>query len=239
MKYDESILNIILKELEEFPNIRRAVKKAGIDHSTYYRWRIMHKEFREKTNMSISIGRANGGEILEGVLFNKAQQGDLGSIKYWLSHNNRKYMHPDRLLVKEISQSKKSNKKFDMLPTPTEGIEEETEFFEMWFEEMYQLEIEFDYEQAGMAMNYWLQLIWKRYPQLQKAFHVSYRAWKENKIETNALRRLRERMQNGETGSFENIDKAYEEFFAEENLPTDDSLDSQGGLRHQSEDGDV
>ncbi len=219
MKYDEEITKKILKELEDHPNIRRAVKKVGIDHSTYYRWRDSHKEFREKTNKSLSIGTAIGIEILEGVLFNKAQQGDFASIKHWLAHNSRKYMSVDRVLlydgVGEVRRTKKGS-----MQVSISSEEEGKDFFEEWYQKMYDLEIEFDFETANSTMDFWLRQIWEKYPELRIVFYSTYDSWKKEKLTKGSLDRLRT-------------------VFDEKNLPTDDSLDSQGGLRHQSEDGDV
>lgn len=219
MKYDEEITKKILKELEDHPNIRRAVKKVGIDHSTYYRWRDSHKEFREKTNKSLSIGTAIGTEILEGVLFNKAQQGDFASIKHWLAHNSKKYMSTDRLLIYNGGEVSRNKKAFGIAPASKE-ISEDQDFFEDWYMKMYELESEFDFKTANTTMDFWLRQIWEKYPELRIVFYSTYDSWKKEKITKESLDRLRA-------------------VFNEKNLPTDDSLDSQGGLRHQSKDGDV
>lgn len=219
MKYDEEITKKILKELEDHPNIRRAVKKVGIDHSTYYRWRDSHKEFREQTNKSLSIGTAIGIEILEGVLFNKAQQGDFASIKHWLAHNSRKYMSVDRVLlydgVGEVKRTKQGSRQVAI-----SSEEEGKDFFEEWYQQMYDLEIEFDFETATKTMDFWLRPVWGKFPELRMVFYSTYAVWAKNKINRESLDRLREQ-------------------FSKDILPTDDSLDSQGGLRHQSKDGDV
>ena len=219
MKYDEEITKKVLKALEEHPNIRRAVKKVGIDHSTYYRWRDSHKEFREKTNKSLSIGTAIGVEILEGVLFNKAQQGDFASIKHWLAHNSKKYMSTDRLLVYNVGEVSRNKKAFGMAPASKE-ISEDQDFFEDWYKQMYELEVKYEYDRAVLSMDFWLQQIWEKFPELRLVFYSTYAKWKEEKITKEAMDRLRKEMDG-------------------ENLPTDDPLDSQGGLRHQSDDGDV
>lgn len=219
MKYDEEITKKILKELEDHPNIRRAVKKVGIDHSTYYRWRDSHKEFREKTNKSLSIGTAIGTEILEGVLFNKAQQGDFASIKHWLAHNSKKYMSIDRLLFYNGGDISRNKKGFGMTSVSKEN-DDGMDFFEDWYEQMYKIETEDDFRTANVTMDFWLQQIWQKYPELRMVFYSTYDGWKKEKLKKESLDRLK-KLSN------------------EKNLPTDDSLDSQGGLRHQSEDGDV
>lgn len=217
MKYDEEITKKILKELEDHPNIRRAVKKVGIDHSTYYRWRDSHKEFREKTNKSLSIGTAISTEILEGVLFNKAQQGDVPSIKHWLAHNSKKYMSIDRLLLYRTGETieiKKNKKSFGMMVASKDNDEEEgKDFFEEWYRQMYELENEFDFKTANITMDFWLRQIWEKYPELRAVFYSTYDGWKKDKLTKESLDRLRA-------------------VFDKKNLPTDDSLDSQGGLRH-------
>ena len=106
-----------------------------------------------------------------------------------------------------------------MAPTSKE-LSEDQDFFEDWYKKMYELEAEFDFETANRTMDFWLRQIWEKYPELRIVFYSTYDSWKKEKLTKESLDRLRA-------------------VFNEKNLPTDDSLDSQGGLRHQSKDGDV
>jgi transposase len=80
-----------LEVLETTPFIHHASKKVGIGRATIYRWMKDHPEFKKKVEKAMSRGRDNLVELAESVLVKKIHKEDLGAVKYFLSHNSKRY----------------------------------------------------------------------------------------------------------------------------------------------------
>lgn len=88
---DDETKNKLIKELEKSGNVYLSCLRVGIDHSTYYRWIRNDKNFRNRANQAIRLGRENNCDIAIHALMLKVKDGDLGSIKYYLGHNSPIY----------------------------------------------------------------------------------------------------------------------------------------------------
>jgi hypothetical protein len=89
--------SLFLKMLAEHPYIYYAAKKAGISPATIYRWMKSNPAFKEEVNRLKREGLANQNESIEMVLVKKAREGIMAAIKFYLTHNSKKYrpMRPD------------------------------------------------------------------------------------------------------------------------------------------------
>lgn len=63
-----------------------------LSRSTIYRWRKSNIEFRERLDRALESGRNNVSDMAETILVQKVQAGDMVAIKFWLQHNNSKYI---------------------------------------------------------------------------------------------------------------------------------------------------
>lgn len=88
---DDETKNKLIKELEKSGNVFLSCLKVGIDHSTYYRWIKNDKKYRDRAKQAIHLGRENNCDIATHALMRKVKDGDLGSIKYYLSYNSPIY----------------------------------------------------------------------------------------------------------------------------------------------------
>lgn len=212
MKYSSDLIKRIETELENVPSIRRAAKIVGVHHSTIYKWMGAHIDFYRRVTIAIELGRDTINDVAEGVVIGGLQKGDLNAAKYWLSHNDQRYMSVE----KSDQQSIVSRNKINNLKSKEY---DKDDLFKQLFEVLFEAEMEHGYEEATARFNYWYHMLWQDDPDLRNVFYSAYEEWGQKKVMKDAMERI-----VNEDG---------------DELPTDDSLDSQGGLRHQSEDGDV
>lgn len=81
-----------LQTLKEMPIIQVAAARVGINRSTYYRWREQDSDFRRSTDICLKKGREFVNDMMESLLINKAKEGNITSIIFWLKHNQENYM---------------------------------------------------------------------------------------------------------------------------------------------------
>lgn len=102
MKDNDEKLKII-EVLRETPFISYAVKKIGVSRSTIYRWMESDQEFKEQINKATTEGHGRISDLAEMNLIKKIETGNLGAIKYYLSHNNRRYL-PRRSYTEPVKE---------------------------------------------------------------------------------------------------------------------------------------
>jgi hypothetical protein len=88
-KYERSKF---IKTLEDAPFVSYAAKKVGISRATIYRWMNSNQEFREAVNVALDSGRNHVGDIAEMSLVELIKSKNLAAIKFFLQHNNRRYL---------------------------------------------------------------------------------------------------------------------------------------------------
>lgn len=87
-KQKEELIELFRKS----PIVQMACEKLGVGRTTYYRWRKEDAIFAGKADDALSIGRHLINDLAESKLIKKIQQDeDFNSIKYWLSHNHKRY----------------------------------------------------------------------------------------------------------------------------------------------------
>jgi len=92
MIYGPDITKRIVALLAENANVRYVCSKVGIDHSTFYKWKMHYPEFDRQVMYALHLGRSNLGDVAEAVVVNKMQDGDMNAAKFYLTHNNTRYM---------------------------------------------------------------------------------------------------------------------------------------------------
>jgi len=77
--------------LQDSANIGVALKRVGIDRSTYSRWRASDSEFARNVDEAIELGIENTADLVETCLLSKARDGDVQAQKYYLTNNHERY----------------------------------------------------------------------------------------------------------------------------------------------------
>jgi len=83
--------SIFLRTLGEHPFIYLAAKKVGIHPATIHRWMRSNKEFAAEVKRIKREGLMNQNEKVESVLLKQALVGNMQAVKFYLSHNDKKY----------------------------------------------------------------------------------------------------------------------------------------------------
>lgn len=91
---DADVKKQLLRELEKSGNVYRACLKVGIDRSTFYRWKENDEDFRNKAEEAERGARANNCDVAEHALMANVRKGDMGAIRFVLSHNSPIYRNP-------------------------------------------------------------------------------------------------------------------------------------------------
>lgn len=78
--------------LQETPFLSYVCRKMGLSRTTIYRWKKSSLEFSEKLDRALELGKENINDMAETCLTQKVRDGDMVAIKFWLQHNNSKYI---------------------------------------------------------------------------------------------------------------------------------------------------
>ena len=87
--YDKSKF---IETLRENPWISFAARKSGISRATIYRWMKENPDFRREVNKALRSGDTQHLEAAQMALFKKIKDGSFPAIKYYLDHNDPKYI---------------------------------------------------------------------------------------------------------------------------------------------------
>ena len=83
---------LFLDELSKTPVVNAVCKQVDISRNTVYRWLKKYPEFKKGFEECMSQGIDNVNDLATSQTINKIKQGDSGMIKYWLSHNDDRFM---------------------------------------------------------------------------------------------------------------------------------------------------
>ena len=82
----------VVKELTENPIVEAACRKSGLPRATYYRWLEDDDEFYHSAELAQAQGRDRVNDMAESEILKGIGRGDFRFVKYWLSHNHRRYV---------------------------------------------------------------------------------------------------------------------------------------------------
>lgn len=82
----------IIIELGTTPIIEAACRKAGIARATYYRWLEEDDTFYSDAELAQAQGRERVSDMAESEIMKGIGRGDFRYVKYWLGHNNERYV---------------------------------------------------------------------------------------------------------------------------------------------------
>ena len=78
----------LLEHLAKCCIVQFACERAGVGRSTYYKWYVEDKEFKELADKSINAGRAYLNDIAFSGLLKKIQEGNMTGLIFWLKNNH-------------------------------------------------------------------------------------------------------------------------------------------------------
>lgn len=81
----------VLEELAIVPLVEAACRKVALPRSTYYRWRKDDEKFADAVDQALDKGRERICDMAESQLIKKIGNGDLQTIKFWLTNNSMRY----------------------------------------------------------------------------------------------------------------------------------------------------
>jgi len=108
----------VLAELKRMPILKIACERAGIGHTTYYRWRDDDKEFRRLADEALKEGEALITDMSESQLISLIKDKHFPSIALWLRQHHPRYA--DRLEVR----AKISSEDEELTPKQKKIVEE-------------------------------------------------------------------------------------------------------------------
>lgn len=83
--------SLLLQLLTETPVVSFACKKIGLNRTTYYRWYNNNKDFRDKVDEILKIGRIHINDLAEASIIKEINQGNMRANIFWLQHNHPAY----------------------------------------------------------------------------------------------------------------------------------------------------
>lgn len=91
--------------LRETPLVSFACKKIGISRATYYRWYKDDRGFRESIQKVLQQGRANINDLAEATLIKMIKSENFNATRFWLQHNNKRYVPIRTTYVEPLEHS--------------------------------------------------------------------------------------------------------------------------------------
>jgi hypothetical protein len=83
---------LFLEELRNTPVVSAVCKQLGLSRQTIFRWIKEDLDFKKEYEECMTQGIGNVNDLATSQTINKIKQGDSGMIKYWLSHNDDRFM---------------------------------------------------------------------------------------------------------------------------------------------------
>ena len=173
MRYGKDIVARITEELRRVPSIMHVCKKVGIDRSTFYRWMAQHFDFHKEVEMALIFGRKNINDAAESVIINGIQKGDINCAKYWLGHNEDRYVEAKQ--VKYFQHLQDTSRHFfskQVNDTP----------FDPLFDNYFRLSDLLGSEHAKEVISPLVEIACHTDPKLVDIFYAAYEEWKAVKL---------------------------------------------------------
>ncbi|MAQ77336.1 hypothetical protein CL684_02320 [Candidatus Campbellbacteria bacterium] len=94
MKKSKKLLEQIVEELRKTPVVSVVCQKFGIARHTFYRWRQIDPDFDREVSEALDIGSLVVNDICMSQLIASIQNGNMGSVKYWMSNKHSDFIRP-------------------------------------------------------------------------------------------------------------------------------------------------
>ena len=97
--------------LEKHGNIKAACKEAGIGRSTFYHWQQEDREFKERCETSIRLGKEEINDFAHTQLIRLMEQSNVRAITYHLSRRHPDYRWPKTEMQRQELLGKRHERK--------------------------------------------------------------------------------------------------------------------------------
>lgn len=104
MAHNSDKRNQLIEILNENPLVTYACKKVGIGRNTFYRWVRSNPDFKREVEHALSLGRGQWVDTAEAALMKAIRDGNLGAIKFFLTHNDRRYINKRTVYVEPLDE---------------------------------------------------------------------------------------------------------------------------------------
>ncbi|MDD2807496.1 MAG: phBC6A51 family helix-turn-helix protein [Patescibacteria group bacterium] len=81
----------IVENLRKIPIVQISCERAGINRSTYYRWRKLDATFAKAADEAIKTGLAMVNDLAESQLISAIRDQNMSGIIFWLKHRHKAY----------------------------------------------------------------------------------------------------------------------------------------------------
>ena len=96
MRKSKKLLKQIVEDLRETPIIQTVCKKNNISRNTFYKWRKNDPDFDKEVQEALDLGDSVVTDMCKSQLISSIQNGNMGSVKYWLSNKHSDFIRPRR-----------------------------------------------------------------------------------------------------------------------------------------------
>lgn len=80
-----------LEILEKLPVVQAACERTGIARATFYRWKEIDPEFKEKARKAMAEGNNLITDVAISQLISAIKDKNLGAIRFWLEKHSKEY----------------------------------------------------------------------------------------------------------------------------------------------------
>lgn len=128
----DSQKNKLIELIKETPIVELACRKAGVPRSTFYRWKIIDKQFADDVEKARAESKEIVSDLAESQLITSIKNGQLSAVIFWLKSHHKDYATKVELsgkvkmAVDELSDEQRANidralKLYSLLPQAQEN----------------------------------------------------------------------------------------------------------------------
>jgi hypothetical protein len=198
MRFRKDIVQQIDGELRKVPSIRHACKKVNLHPSTFYRWLSVHPEFHKTVVAALMFGRENMCDAAESVIIQGVQRGDQSAAKYYLSHNEIRYMdHKTRDIHEDLTAG--------FIQFSEEDVSKRSVFTRL--SKLY-YSIDGKKKNARKIMNNFLDAEFLGDRDLRNIFYLHYKGWKVfHEVQVEKEKMLKKAQEKWDNEEYPNIEE--------------------------------
>ena len=115
-KRQSTLKKEFLTYLQENGIIMVACRKSGVPRQNIYRWISEDSKFSKEVNRALRRGREVGVDMAESVIIGKITEKDIGAAKFYLSHNDPRYMSPAKNTEQRAQQRASQPQELEFVP---------------------------------------------------------------------------------------------------------------------------
>ena len=96
----KKLKQLAIEQLREMPLVTYTCQKFSIPKSTFYKWKLIDKDFKSEVENAINMGRETVNDIAISQLLKKINNGETVPIIFWLKNNSPMFNEKVTLEIK-------------------------------------------------------------------------------------------------------------------------------------------